>query len=157
MHRVSFADPDLTLEVDPADPPGFRAAMARVGPQLGATQTGMSLYEIPPGEAICPYHYEHAEEEWLLVLSGRPSVRTPQGVSELAPLDALFFPLGPDGAHQVRNDCDEPARVVMWSTVVVPAVSVYPDSDKIGVWTAGKVDNALFERGSAVDYFQGEG
>ncbi len=157
MHRVSFADPDLVLEFDPADPPGFRAAMARVGPQLGATQTGMSLYEIPPGEAICPYHYEHAEEEWLLVLSGRPSVRTPEGVSELAPLDALFFPRGPDGAHQVRNDSGEPARVVMWSTVVVPAVSVYPDSDKIGVWTAGKVDNALFERGSAVDYFKGEG
>ena len=38
----------------------------------------------------------------------------------------------------------------------VPTVSVYPDSDKIGVWTGSKDDDRLFERSSAVDYFNGE-
>ena len=95
--RVNIADPEL--EFDAEDPPGFRAGMLRPGPGFGAEGTGASLYELPPGEAVCPYHYEYAEEEWLLVLSGTPSVRTPEGTEQLAPLDLVFFPRGPDGAH----------------------------------------------------------
>ena len=90
------------------------------------------------------------------MMRSRPSLRTPEGTSELEPLDVVFFPRGPQGAHQVRNDSGEPARVLMWSTVVLPTVSVYPDSGKIGVWTAGKADDLLVERTSAVDYFHGE-
>src|SRR3954471_23006724 len=111
MRRVNLSDPPTAT--DPTDPPGFRAAMFRFGTQLGAEQTGGSLYELAPGEALCPYHYEHAEEEWLLVLDGHPSVRDPEGTAELGPLDVVFFPRGPDGAHQVRNDADQPARVLM--------------------------------------------
>ena len=155
MRRLSLTDP--AFQYDDDDPPGFRSGMVRFGKQLGATQTGASIYELPPGEALCPYHYEHGEEEWLLVISGRPSVRDPDGVEELAPLDIVFFPRGPDGAHQVRNDGAEPARVLMWSTVVYPTVSVYPDSDKIGIWTGNKADDVMVRRSSGVDYFDGEG
>ena len=52
---------------------------------MGAAETGLSVYELPPGQAICPYHYEYGEDEWLLVLAGRPSVRTPEGTDELGP------------------------------------------------------------------------
>ena len=154
MRRINIADPVFTF--DDADPEGFRSGMFRFGPDLGAEQTGTSVYELPPGQALCPYHYEHGEEEWLMVLSGRPSLRTPEGTSELEPFDVVFFPRGPEGAHQVRNDSGEAVRVLMWSTVVVPTVSVYPDSGKVGVWTAGKADDGLFERSSAVEYFDGE-
>src|SRR5215213_5056173 len=142
MQRTSLARPDL--KGDPEDPPGFRASMDRTGPRLGAQRTGASLYELPPGEAVCPYHYEAGEEEWLLVVSGRPSVRHPAGTDVLEPLDLVFFPPGPDGAHQVRNDGDEPARVLMFSQVTTPAASVYPDSDKVGIWTGRKDDDGLF-------------
>jgi hypothetical protein len=54
----------------------------------------MSVYELPPGEAIGPYHYEDPEEEWLLVLDGRPTLRNPQGDDELPTWDAVFFPPG---------------------------------------------------------------
>jgi len=155
MRRVNLTDPEL--QFDPEDPPGFRAGMFRPGPQLGATETGASLYEIPPGEAVCPYHYEYGEDEWVVVLSGRPSVRTPEGTEELAPLDLVFFPKGPEGAHQVRNDSDEPARVVMWSTIVTPSATAYPDSDKVGVWTGYKSEDVMVRRSSAVEYFDGEG
>ena len=153
MRRVNLADPPLTYDDDPE---GFRAGMFRFGPQLGAEQTGASLYLLPPGQALCPYHYEHGEEEWVLVLDGTPTVRTPEGTEELTPLDVLFFPRGPEGAHQLRNDSAAPARILMWSTVVYPSVSVYPDSDKIGVWTRGKTDDVIVERSSTVDYFGGE-
>jgi uncharacterized cupin superfamily protein len=154
MRHVSLADP--TFAYDPEDAAGFRAGMVRLGPQLGAKETGTSLYELPPGEALCPYHYEYGEEEWLLVVAGRPSVRTPEGTEQLAPLDVMFFPKGPEGAHQLRNDSDAPARVFMWSTVVTPTATAYPDSDKIGVWTGDKAEDAMLVRSQKVDYYHGE-
>jgi uncharacterized cupin superfamily protein len=154
MRSASLANP--TFEYDASDPEGFRSGMFRLGGQVGARDTGTTLYELPPGQAVCPYHYEHGEEEWVLVLEGRPTLRTPEGTRELEPLDVVFFPKGPDGAHQIRNDTSTPARVLMWGSVVYPTVTVYPDSDKIGVWTQGKVDDLLVKRSSGVEYFDGE-
>ena len=141
---------------DDADPAGFRAGMFRFGPLLGAAKLGGTIYELPPGEALCPYHYEYAEEEWLIVLEGEPSVRTPEGVAVLGPWDALCFRPGADGAHQVRNDSAEPVHVLMFSEVIIPAVTVYPDSDKVGVWTGNKADDVVVRRTSDVDYYDGE-
>ena len=154
MRKVNIAAAELKF--DPEDVDGFRAAMFRFGPLLEAKQMGASVYELPPGEAVCPYHYEYAEEEWLVVLSGRPSVRHPDGTDELEPWDVVLFATGPDGAHQIRNDSDEPARVLMFSTVMHPAATVYPDSEKIAVWTGNRDDDVIVERSSAVDYYKGE-
>ena len=154
MRVLNIADPEFTYDDD--DPPPFHAGMFRLGNQLGAAQTGMSVYELPPGQSICPYHYEYAEEEWALVLSGRPTVRTPEGERELAPFDVAFFPTGPDGAHQIRNDADETARVAMWSTVVTPSATAYPDSDKVGIWTGVEGENLMARRTSHVHYYDGE-
>jgi uncharacterized cupin superfamily protein len=148
--------PEATFEYDPEDPAGFRNGMARFGRGLGAEDSGATLYELEPGEAVCPYHYEYGEEEWALVIEGSPSVRTPEGTEEVAPLDLLFFPKGPEGAHQIRNDADTPARILMWSTVVLPTATVYPDSGKVGVWTGNKADDVMVRRESDVDYFDGE-
>jgi uncharacterized cupin superfamily protein len=154
MERINISDPEF--EYDPDDPEGFRAGTFRFGRRLGARRTGMTVYELPPGQAVCPYHYECGEEEWLLVLDGRPSLRMPAGTEQLEPFDVAFFPVGPEGAHQVRNDSGEPAHVAMWSEVVVPTATVYPDSDKVGVWTGNKADDVMVERSSRVEYFHGE-
>jgi uncharacterized cupin superfamily protein len=153
MQRVNIADPDLTYDDDPEP---FRAGMFRFGPKLGAQQSGATLYELPPGQALCPYHYEYGEEEWLLVVDGTPTVRDPDGTRELAPSDVVFFPRGPAGAHQIRNDSAAPVHVLMWSTVVHPAATVYPDSDKIGIWTGNSDDDVMVPRTAGVDYFHGE-
>lgn len=117
----------------------------------------MSVYELPPGESICPYHYEHAEEEWLVVVSGAPTLRTPAGEKELKPGDVTFFQRGPEGAHKVTNRGREAARVLMFSSLKHPAVTVYPDSDKIGVYTGGdRSDDVIVRRASGVDYYDGE-
>ena len=55
MRRLNIAEPDFAYDAD--DPEGFRAGMLRFGKQLGAERTGTSIYEVPPGQAICPYHY----------------------------------------------------------------------------------------------------
>lgn len=154
MRRVNLSDPKM--EYDPGDPEGFRSGRIRVGPGLDAKDTGASLYELPPGQSLCPYHYEYGEEEWLLVIEGRPSVRTPEGTEQVEPLELVFFPKGPEGAHEIRNDTDGDVRVLMWSTVVYPSATAYPDSDKVGVWTGWKAEDLMVGRSSNVDYFQGE-
>ena len=155
MQRVRLSDSKFEYDAD--DPEGFRSGMARFGRDLGATDSGATLYELKPGEAVCPYHYEYGEEEWALVVEGTPSVRTPEGTETLAPDDLVFFPKGPEGAHQLLNEGAEPARVLMWSTVVLPTATVYPDSDKIGVWTGNKADDVMVRRESGVEYFDREG
>jgi uncharacterized cupin superfamily protein len=154
MRKVNIQSPSFDYDSD--DPEGFRAGLFRFGADVGAQRTGASVYELPPGQAICPYHYEHGEEEWLLVLEGRPTLRHPEGSEELVPWDAVFFPPGPEGAHGVRNETDETVRVLMFSEVVYPTVTVYPDSDKIGVYTRDKQDNLMVKRSSGVDYYDGE-
>jgi uncharacterized cupin superfamily protein len=142
---------------DGDDPEGFRSGMFRFGPEVEAEDTGASVYELPPGQAVCPYHYEYGEEEWVLVVEGRPTVRTPEGTEQLGPFDVVFFPKGPEGAHQIRNDTDDFARILMWSSVVYPTATAYPDSDKVGVYTGDKEEDLIVKRSSEVDYFHGEG
>ena len=155
MRRVNISDPEF--EYSDEDPEGFRSGLARLGPLLEAKQLGASVYELSPGQAICPYHYEYAEEEWLLVLTGTPTLRHPEGAEVLDPWDVVCFPTGPEGAHLVRNETETSVRVLMFSSVIHPAVTVYPDSDKIGVWTGNKEDDLTVRRSSAVEYFDGEG
>ena len=154
MTRVSLNHPDLKL--DPDDPPGFRAAMWRFGGSLGAERVGTTLYEIPPGESVCPYHYENSEEEWMLVLAGNPTLREPDGENRLEPMDIAFFAPGPGGAHQVRNDTTETVRVLMWGENLYPATTIYPDSNKIGVWTRAGEDGRMYRLGTELDYYDGE-
>jgi len=147
----------LTFDYDPDDPEGFRAGMARLGPRLGAEQSGVTIYELPPGQAVCPYHYEYGEEEWLIVLEGSPLLRAADGEQRLRPWDVVCFPSGPDGAHLVRNDAaDGTVRILMFSNHAVPAISVYPDSGKVGAWTGNEADNLLAFKTSKVEYFAGE-
>jgi uncharacterized cupin superfamily protein len=126
--------------------------MARFGQAIGAVQLGGSVYELDPGESVCPYHYEHPEEEWLLVLEGTPTLRDPDGEHELTEGDLVCFLEGPEGAHKVTNRSSEQVRILMVSTKTDTAVAVYPDSGKVGVWPLKK----FFRLEDAVDYYDGE-
>jgi uncharacterized cupin superfamily protein len=152
MRRLDIAEPQFSY--DDEDPDGFRAGTFRPGPELGASITGMTVYELPVGQAVCPYHYEYSEEEWLLVLAGSVEVRHPEGNETLGPSQVAFFPRGPAGAHGIRNAGEDTARVLMFSNVAELAATAYPDSDKLGVYPVG--ERHLFRRGDAVDYYDGE-
>ena len=144
------------FERDADDPDGYGTGYPRFGPAIGASMLGGTVYELPAGQSICPYHYEHGDEEWLLVLDGQPTVRHPDGEDELSRGEVVCFPAGPAGAHKVTNRTDEVVRVLMVSTKRMPAVAVYPDSDKIGVFTGEKRDDVMVRRESSVDYWDGE-
>lgn len=144
------------LEYDETDPEGYRAAAVHLSRALGGEALAVKVFELPAGESVCPYHYEY-EEEWLVVLDGTVVVRVPEGEERLARGDAVCFPPGPTGAHKVTNAGDASARVVMFSSAREPAVAVYPDSDKIGVWPGEPADKVMLRRADGqVDYWDGE-
>jgi uncharacterized cupin superfamily protein len=133
MQTSNLFSAETDIPPDGTEPPGYLAHATRLGPKLGASLLGMSIYDLPPGEAICPYHFEWTDEEWLIVLAGRPTLRTPDGERVLEPWDTAVFVRGPAGAHQVRNVTETPVRVVLFSSVSDPEVVVYPDEGRTGV------------------------
>jgi uncharacterized cupin superfamily protein len=140
-------------------PEGFRGRRARIGYELGTELIGCSLWELPAGEAAYPYHFHYADEELVVVLSGRPTLRTPDGERELAEGDALRFELGPTGAHQIVNRSDEVVTFLAISSHGRPDVVVYPDAGKIGVGERlprGGGLRAYFRQDDAVGYWDGE-
>jgi uncharacterized cupin superfamily protein len=122
---------------------------------LESSTTSMYIYDLAPGRSSCPYHYEY-DEEWLLVVDGTIVIRTPQGEHRLERGDLVRFAPGPAGAHKVMNRSDAPARTLMFSSARAPAVSVYPDSNKIGVWPGDDENALVFRRDTAVPWLDGE-
>src|SRR6266508_3174494 len=138
------------------DHDGYRHKATVIGNRLGAALLGGSLYELSPGEATWPYHYELGCEEWLIVVTGRPTLRSADGEQRLDPGDVAVFPEGPAGAHKVANDTDEPVRVLILSSKSSLAVVHYPDSGKLGIWTQQGGYNSLHPVEPTVDYWEGE-
>jgi uncharacterized cupin superfamily protein len=155
MEMFNLFHGETDIGPDGSEPAGYDQTRApRVGKKIGATQMGMSVYELPTGQAVCPYHFEWTDEEWLIVLAGTPTLRTPEGERTLEEGDTICFPAGPDGAHHVRNDSDELARVAILSTKNQFGIAEYPDSDKVGVW-AGE-QHYMLRRSAHLDYWDGE-
>jgi uncharacterized cupin superfamily protein len=156
MTRPNVFTADFSDKYDSSDPDGYRAAEAPFGKAAGGRDLAVRLYEVPPGQNLCPYHYEYVEE-WLLVMTGSVKIRTPSGIESACAGDVVCFPKGPAGAHKVWNDAQESARVIMFSTDTVPSVCVYPDGDKVGVWTENAEDHWMFRGAEGkLDYFDGE-
>jgi uncharacterized cupin superfamily protein len=154
-----MTDPNLfraQFEYDEEDPDGYRSGQALIGQAAGGKELAVKLFEIPGGQSLCPYHYEYVEE-WLLVLEGELILRTPRGEQEVGRGDVVCFPAGPAGAHKLNNHGSLPARIVMFSSAREPAVAVYPDSDKIGVWPGRPEDSLMLRRADGhVVYYEGE-
>jgi uncharacterized cupin superfamily protein len=107
---------------------GRRLVRAPGRPLAGA------VWELPPGSRGVDYHFHHGTEEYLIVLRGTATLRTPEGERELPAGAVVHFSPGPDGAHTVMNDGDEPVRYVMIGVHASPDIIEYPDK---GEFTAG--------------------
>jgi uncharacterized cupin superfamily protein len=143
---------------EPREHPGFNARRARIGRQAGSRRLGASVWELPPGQAAYPYHAHLGEEELIVVLAGRVSLRTPQGWRELDEGALVTFPRGMDGAHQLANRSAEVVRFLAISTNGDPDIVLYPDAEKVGVNERrpdGSGFAGFFFTEHAVDYWDG--
>jgi uncharacterized cupin superfamily protein len=156
MTRPNAFTADFSDKYDESDPEGYRGAETPFGKAAGGRELAVRLYEVPAGQNHCPYHYEYVEE-WLLVIGGDVKIRTPEAIQSATAGDLVCFPAGPEGAHKVFNDSQSTARIMMFSVARTPEVCVYPDSDKVGVWTSNPEDHWMFRRTAAhLEYFDGE-
>ena len=123
---INLRDCELTSYDD--GPEGHRFAARSLTRDVGAERSGLGLYELEPGQSTWPYHFELGSEEWLLVVAGELTLRTPAGERVLRAGDLVCFPEGPEGAHAVRNDSDAVARFAMPSVDQPTNAAIYPDT-----------------------------
>jgi len=136
--------------------PGWRSKDGWVGAKLGAELLGGSLYELEPGDRLYPYHLHHANEEWLIVVCGKPTLRSHDGEQDLIEGDVVCFRRGSEGAHQVSNRTDAPIRVLMLSSMQSPDLVEYPDSGKVGARSVAGERILMSRPGPILDYWDGE-
>jgi uncharacterized cupin superfamily protein len=146
----------VSLALEPTEnPPGHSFSATSLTPLFGAAATGMSIYELEAGNASWPYHFEVTEEEWLIVIEGELTLRTPDGEAVLHAGDVACFPAGAAGAHAVRNHTDAPVRYAMpCANPRYGSATVYPDSGKVRVSGPGFSHRGWI--GEPVDYWEGE-
>lgn len=138
---------------------GFTCRRARISRQAGAERLGLSLWELPPGQAAYPYHAHLTEEELLIVLEGRPTLRTAEAWRTLEPGEVVSFLRGLDGAHQLLNRTDSTVRFLAFSTNGEPDVVLQLDSDKVGAFERRPDGGGLriwFRRDDERGYIDGE-
>ena len=141
---------------DTRDREGWRIKGAFVGEHVGGELIGAGMFELESGNRLWPYHTHHANEEWVIVLRGQPTLRTHDDEQVLKEGDVVCFPRGKSGAHQIRNDTGSPTRVVMLSTLIKPDIVEYLDTGKVGARTVND-ERIIFSRpGPELDYWEGE-
>lgn len=145
---------DCELEPYDEGPAGRTFRLRALGEASGAKATGCTVYELDPEHASWPYHFELTEEEWLFVIGGEITVRTPDEERVLRPGDVVCFRAGASGAHAVANRGAETARFAMISTGELRGGgTVYPDEGKFKLFADGFVHRGLL--GEPVDYWEG--
>ena len=127
------------------DREGWRVKGALVGQHIGGELIGATMSEIEPGDRLWPYHAHYLNEEWVLVLRGEPTLRTPEGEQVLKEGDVACFPRGKDGAHQLTNRTDSPVRVLMLSSMIRGEIIEYLDTGKLLVKDVDD-DDIMFAR-----------
>ena len=160
MSGANVFDPEFE---EPTDREGFTYRRARIGWQAGGERLGASLFEVEPGNACFPLHWHSNNEEMLIVLSGRPTLRTTDGERELAEGEVVVFPVGPEGAHQVINRGEGTVRFLIVSEMNAVDLNGYPDTGKVLATNRAPGGRPVegskffsFRESDAVDYLEGE-
>jgi uncharacterized cupin superfamily protein len=141
-------------------PAASELSVARLAEQAGSEHLGMSLYELQPGEGMV-FHYHLQREELLVVVSGTLALRTAAGWRGLPEGEVVAFPRGERGAHGFENRSEEAVRVLVISEQNAPNISVYPDTNEVGIFDAAHRNERRFGArfnvdGAVADYGGGK-
>jgi uncharacterized cupin superfamily protein len=160
LSRPSVTNPSWEAEQDRGP---FRWRRAYVGRQAGARELGASVFELPPGGSTFPLHAHYANEELLIVLSGRPTLRTIDEERTLEEGEVVVCPTGRRGAHRIDNRTETPVRVLIVSTMISPEIVEHIDSEKVyarsyapGADPPPDAVEVMVKREDSRDFFEGE-
>ncbi len=144
----------------PDQPSQFSCHDAEVGFTIGARKLGYRVSTLDPGTRFCPLHGHAREEEIFFVLDGEPSVRTLSGTIRCRKGDFIALPVGVSGTHQLLNESNAPATILLLARTEAFDACYYPDSDKLLVDMPAPLvegrDSLLIAASPQLDYFEGE-
>ena len=120
-----------SLPATTGDGPRFEGrAEVRLAKAVGLTQFGVNRVTLAPGSRTASRHWHEAEDEFVLVLEGRPTLVDENGEHELAPDMFVGFPAGVANAHHLLNNSSQPAvLLVVGSRRPGQETIHYPDDD----------------------------
>ena len=148
---------DAARVQDEGDPPGYEVPYVRLGPLVGARGARPERVRARAGMSVCPYHYEVPSEEWLIVLAGEADAPRSRGRDGARPRRRRLLPAGARGCPQADEPRDRRGCSSRCSRHTDDrSLSVYPDSDKVGIWSGDGDVALLVPRSAAVDYWHGE-
>lgn len=94
-----------------------------LGDVFGLSDYGVNFVRLPPGSWSSQRHWHSAEDEFLYVLEGKPTLITDRGETELAAGMFAGFKAGVADGHHLVNNTDE--------TVVYIEVGSRKESDEV--------------------------
>jgi uncharacterized cupin superfamily protein len=146
--------------VMPMDKGKHRMQLRRLGAAAGAQLLGANLTELAPHSKSFPLHYHCATEEGVYIVRGTGIARIGDARVPVREGDFIAYPVGPEHAHQMINESDEPLVYLCISANPVKVDVVgYPDSKKVAA-TAGTFEKPIHRwisrQGDSLDYWDGE-
>ena len=130
----------------------FGVRFRQLGEFGGASHVGVSMEVLEPGRQAYPAHYHMLEEEHVLVLEGRVTLRLGERSYELREGHYVCFPAGQKAGHALINDSGAPCRYLVIGERNPNDVIVYTDSGRVGVRLTGEG----YRKSATQDYWEGE-
>ena len=147
--------------------------MKGLGSSTGGVKLGCSYFRVAAGRYAFPLHSHHANEEAIFVISGSGTLTLGPDEIEISAGDYASMPPDPKLPHKLVNTGDTDLVYLCLSTNIVPEITEYPDSGKIGVFGGAEWNQVLadfyaskdvsdqyvlkfYNKDTGVGYFDGE-
>ena len=104
----------------------------QLGEVFGIKNFGVNLTTLHPGGESALFHKHAKQDEFIYVVSGRPTLITEEGEFELSPGMCAGFPKGTGDGHHFLNRTDTDAVILVIGDRTAGDVVTYPDDDLLG-------------------------
>jgi len=132
MRKTNVDDGEWTT----LDDAGMDLRRKQLGQAVDGEQLGCSCYELPAESRAWPTTTIRPTRK-LFVLLGSGRLRCDGETASITEGDYVQFPANESGAHRIINDSAGTLRYLLVSTMIEPDITVYPDSEKFGVYVGG--------------------
>lgn len=102
-----------------------------LGDLFGLTHFGVNITVLPPGAVSALRHAHSLQDEFIYVISGRPSLHTDDGIDQLGPGSCAGFKAGTGNAHRLENRTASPVVYLEVGDRTAGDEVSYPDDDLV--------------------------
>ncbi len=111
-------------------------AKRQLGEVFGLKNFGVNLTELAPGAQSALMHAHTTQDEFVYVVEGRVTLKTPEGAVEMGPGDCVGFAAG-GGAHHLVNQSGAPVVYLEIGDRMPGDAAHYPEDDLKAVMVDG--------------------